>query len=303
MVDKIISFYVTVPTDNGFIGRSCGNPGCGKYFKIKVDAIRERMFCPYCGLQFSKDELMTSDQEAHFLAAAAEHAKEIVLGEIDKMFGDLARKNRGNKFLRIEHQPQHYRAKEIAPYYQERPVDSELVCSHCHFSFQVFGIFGYCPGCRSENLRIYDANFEIIKREIESSDNQQRALRHAYGDLVSTFELVASGRAKAITQEQTNFQDLYGTRKFFKEQTGKDIFSAIEEKRIRELQRVFLKRHVYEHNDGIIGDRYVRFMQEDKHLLGQKATLSLEEWEQAVETLKLVLDNVVSATVLTADHR
>lgn len=297
MPDRIISFQVTVPTDNGYIGRTCANSSCRKYFKIKAEDLREMMFCPYCGLQFSKDELMTQDQVIHFQAAAQEHTKEFMLGEIDKMFADLARKNRNNKYFKIEHHPQRYRAREIAPHYQERPVDSELTCDQCHFAFQVFGIFGYCPGCRSENLRIYDANFAIIKREIESSDNQQRALRHAYSDLVSTFEIVATARAKTITQEQSNFQDLYGTRKFFKEQATKDVFADVEEKRIRDLQRVFLKRHVYEHNDGIIGDRYVRLMPEDKHLLGQKASLSFEEWEQVVGTLKLVLDNVVSATV------
>ena len=296
MADKIISFSLTVPTDNGFIGRSCGNPGCGKYFKIKVDTAQERMFCPYCGFQFSRDELMTREQEAHFRAAAEEQVKELFLGEMDKMFADLARKNRGNKFLRIEHKPQRYKARPITPHYQEHPVDSELTCGRCHFTFQVFGIFGYCPGCRSENLRIYDANFAIIKREIASSNNKQRALRHAYGDLVSTFEQVTAARARAITQERTRFQDLYETRKFFKEQTNRDIFAQIEEVRIRQLQRVFLKRHVYEHNNGIISERFVQKMPEDKPLLGQKAVLSLEELEEAAVTLKQVLDNVVSAT-------
>ena len=119
MADKLISFSLTVPTDNGFIGRSCSNLGCGKYFKIKVDTAQERMFCPYCGFQFSKDELMTREQEAHFRAAAEEQAKEFFLGEVDKLFADLARKNRGNKFLKIEHRPQRYKARHITPHYQE----------------------------------------------------------------------------------------------------------------------------------------------------------------------------------------
>lgn len=298
MANRIVSFQVTVPTDNGYVGRSCANSNCGKYFKIKVEHLREMMFCPYCGLQFSKDAMLTREQKAHLEAAAIEQAKELVFGEIDKMFSDLARKNRGNKFLKITHKPQNYRAKSIQPQYRERAVDSELTCGNCHCAFQVFGIFGYCPGCRSENLRIYDANFEIIKREIKSSPNQPRALRHAYSDLVSTFEQVASTRSKAILSGESsiNFQDLYEVRKFLKRKTGQDIFTALEEKRIRDLQRVFLKRHVYEHNKGTIGERYVRFMPEDKHLLGQKAELSLEELVQVVETLRLVLDNIVKAT-------
>lgn len=296
MPDRTISFQVTVPTDNGYIGRSCASSSCGKYFKIKVDDLRESMFCPYCGLQFSKDELMTEDQKAHFQAAAAEYAKEMLFGEIDEMFRDLARKNRGNKFVKIEHKSQRYRAKNMAPKYKESPVDSELTCGYCNCSFQVFGIFGYCPRCRNENLRIYDANFEIIRQEIESSSNKQRALRHAYSDFVSTFEQVAESRAKTIASERVNFQDLYETRKFFKKQSGKDVFGALNEKKIRDLQRVFLKRHVYEHNNGIIGEKYVKLMPEDREFIGQRALLSLEELDQVVGTLRQILDNIVKVT-------
>ena len=296
MVNKIIQFQVSVPTDEGFIGRSCGNSQCGKYFKIKLDSIQDNMFCPYCGLQFSREQLWTKDQEALFRVATAEQAKELMYAEIDKMFGDLARKTRGNKHFTFKHKPVSYRAKSIHPTYQEKPVDSEIVCTRCQFPFQVFGIFGYCPGCGSENLRIYDANLEIIKQEITNSTNKQRALRHAYGDTVSTFEIVATARAVAITHDTTNFQDLYGTRKFFKKRTGQDIFDGIEIPKIRQLQRLFQKRHVYEHNNGIMGSRYVQKMPEDAHLKDQAAVLSVEEWELAATTLRHILDRLVNAT-------
>lgn len=296
MTNKIIRFQVSIPTDEGFIGRSCSNSQCGKYFKIKADSIQDNMFCPYCGQQFSREQLLTKDQEAHLRAAAIEQTREIVFAEADKVFGNLARKMRGNKHVTFKHKPIRYRAKPVHPTYQEKPVDSEIVCTHCQFPFQVFGIFGYCPGCSSENLRIYDANLEIIKREIASSTNKQRALRHAYGDTVSTFEIVVTARAAAITQATTNFQDLYGTRRFFKKHVGKDIFDGIEIAKIRQLQRLFQKRHVYEHNNGIMGDRYVRMMPEDASLKGRAAELSVEEWELAADTLRHVLDRVVNAT-------
>ena len=298
MASKIIRrFQVSIPTDEGFIGRSCSNSQCGKYFKIKLDSIQDNMFCPYCGQQFSREQLWTKEQEALFKAAALEQAREIAFAEVDKMFGNLARKTRGRKnVVAFKHKPIRYRAKSIHPTYQEKPVDSEIVCTHCQFPFQVFGIFGYCPGCGNENLRIYDANLEIIKQEITSSTHKQRALRHAYGDTVSTFEIVAAARAAAITRAKTNFQDLYGTRKFFKKHTGKDIFDGIDIPKIRQLQRLFQKRHVYEHNNGIMSDRYVRMMPEDAHLKDQPAELSVEEWELAANTLRHVLDRLVNAT-------
>lgn len=298
MADRIISFEVSVPTDNGFIGRSCKNASCGKYFKVMADDIRDNMYCPYCGQQFTREELWTPEQEAHFRRAAQEQAKALIYGEIDKMFGKLARQSRSNKNFRIEHRPIRYQAKRIVAGYEEKPVDSELLCSKCKFAFQVYGIFGYCPGCGSENLRIYDANLEIIKQEVHTSPNQHRALRHAYTDLVSTFESVAAGRARAtgLPTDEINFQNLYETRKFFKKATQKDIFVGSDDREIRGLLRVFLKRHVYEHSGGIIGERYIRLMPEDKLLLGQKAELSIDEFEAAADTLRKVLDRIVDAT-------
>src|SRR4051794_18074419 len=57
-------------------------------------------------------------------------------------------------------------------------VDSELKCPSCATRFQVDGIFGYCPGCKSENLLIYDANLAIIKRELATTGGETRKLRH-----------------------------------------------------------------------------------------------------------------------------
>ena len=297
MRNRQIRFKVSIPSDDGFIGRSCKNPQCGRYFKIELDSLRDNMFCPYCGQQFSKEQMWTNDQESYFKAAATEQAKEVAYAEIDKMFSNMSRKIGRSKYASSRRKPMRYHAKPVYPRYQERSVDSEIICTKCQFPFQVYGIFGYCPGCGSENLRIYDANLEIIKQDVRNSVNKQRSLRHAYSDIVSTFEIVATARAAAITQDKNNFQSLYETRKFFKKRTGKDIFNSIDVSKIRQLQRLFQKRHVYEHNNGIISSRYVQKMPEDTHLQGQVAELSIEELEFAAETLRYVLDRLVDATI------
>lgn len=292
MSRKILHFQVTVPSDNGFIGRLCKASDCGRYFKVSVDSIRDEMFCPYCGTRFSRDELLTRDQRDYFTAAATEEAKKYVYDEIDKIFGKVARKHKSSKYLHFDHKPIHYRKRLVQPKYKELQVDSELKCFECGFPFQVFGIFGYCPGCRSENLWIYDANFIIIKREISSSPDPQRALRHAYSDLVSTFEFFCQSKALMITSETERFQILSNTRKFFKKHLGSDIFEGLSDDDSLTLRRVFQKRHLYEHNRGIINSKYIRMIPEDAKLLGAKAELSLDEIERAAEVLRHVLDNL-----------
>ncbi|MHC4621935.1 MAG: hypothetical protein ACYTEQ_29705 [Planctomycetota bacterium] len=270
-----ISFKISVPTDEGFLGRECNNPPCGKYFRVHGESIQPHMYCPYCGMRFPRDELHTSQQIRYLERAAGEKAKEYMYGEIDKMFGKFARQTRRNQFVSFEHKPIKYRAKRVSPMYHEQKVDSELVCPECSCRFEVYGIFGFCPCCRSENMLVYDANISIIRQEIERSDNAGRALRHAYSDLVSTFQTFSTTKAKRFTGDKPSFQELFPARKFFKETTGVDVLGSLDKTELLTIRRVFQKRHACLHAGGKVTESYVKKIPEDRDLLGQVVELSL----------------------------
>ena len=48
------TFAVSIPTDNGFIGRACDAEECGQYFKVLFKDLHETMHCPYCGNAFAR---------------------------------------------------------------------------------------------------------------------------------------------------------------------------------------------------------------------------------------------------------
>jgi hypothetical protein len=70
-----IEFAISIPTDEGFLGRECNNPQCHSYFRVHCDSIRNRMFCPYCGDVFVNEELHTPDQLDFAQKQAIEKAK------------------------------------------------------------------------------------------------------------------------------------------------------------------------------------------------------------------------------------
>jgi Zn finger protein HypA/HybF involved in hydrogenase expression len=285
-----LEFTVTFPTDSGFYGRQCNDPKCGKYFKVHMDDIKEQMHCPYCGNEFPNDQLWTEEQLDYIDDAIAHE----VLPRAEKELIDtLARAFQGPGPIRFQPGRQSTPPQPEPP--KERQVDTELVCASCRTRFQVYGIFGYCPGCRAENLALYDANLAVIRQEVASSETPDRALRHAYGDLVSAFEIFCRKEATGMSIEQGRFQNLDHTRRLFRDVADVDIMEGLTDKQKRVLKRVFQKRHIYEHNEGIVNETYVKEIPEDAPLLGRKAPLSLGELEEAACALRLVLSRLVDA--------
>ena len=288
-----VTFRISIPDSDGFVGNTCVNINCNKYFKVCTSDFKDEMFCPYCGTLASKLDLRTDEQNKYILDVAVEKAKEIAYKEIDKVFSNWEQSSRPNDFITFRHTPLNYQAKNISPNYSEKSVDTELKCPSCNVSFQVYGIFGFCPGCRIENMIIYDTNIQIIKTEYDKSDNKGRALRHAYSDLVSTFEKFCQNKTHAIPEMKPSFQDLFEAKKFFKSHYLVDIFSDLSGPELLSLRRVFQKRHTYIHSDGNINDKYVKKIPEDNKLLGTKAVLTFEEFWEAALIMRKVIDKLL----------
>lgn len=286
------TFTLSIPTDaDGFVGRACDAPGCKQYFKIYVPDHREQLYCPYCGSRFSRDSLLTSSQLRYAKDAAAEEARAYVINEFQKTMKKALRGAKG-----VTYKPgSRPRKRPVRPRYRERDVDTEFQCPECAIRFQVYGIFGYCPGCRRENLQIYDANWANIKRKLDTEPDRDRQLRHAYADLVSTFEMFCRRKARRLTPDSGNFQHLFDARKFFVTHANVDILANVTGDDLLALRRVFQKRHVCIHAGGEITDRYVRMIPEDKHLLGTQVSLTIEELETAAEAMRVALGDLVKA--------
>ena len=89
-----ITYTLSIPTDNGFIGRECNS--CNKYFKIYLDDKKDNLYCPYCGTLQPDDETWTKDQRQVIDKVAEDFITKFVEDQLDKVFGDLAN---GNEFV------------------------------------------------------------------------------------------------------------------------------------------------------------------------------------------------------------
>jgi hypothetical protein len=283
------AFKISIPTDSdGFVGRACDAPGCKQYFKIYVPDHGDRLHCPYCGVQFPRDSLLTSSQLRYAKEAAIEEARVYVIEEFQKMMKNA---------LRIETyhlQARSASQRQVLPQYAER---GRYRVSMRRVFDPLSGLrdFGYCPGCSCENLQIYDANWANIKLKLDTEPDRDRQLRHAYGDLVSTFEVFCNRKAKRLTHKAGNFQILFDARKFFKQHANVDMLANATGANLLALRRVFQKRHVCIHAGGEITDRYVKMIPEDNSLLGTQVSLTFEELDTAATAIRVALGDLVKA--------
>jgi hypothetical protein len=89
------------------------------------------------------------------------------------------------------------------------------------------------------------------------------------------------------------FQNIEHTRRLFKEKGVGDLFAGISGDEKRLIKRVFERRHIHEHNDGIANERYVKNVPEDAALLGKRVELSEQELTSAAHVLRRMLENIV----------
>jgi Zn finger protein HypA/HybF involved in hydrogenase expression len=281
-----LTYEVTIPTDKGFWGREC--KVCNKYFKIDSEKIKEDMFCPYCGELQPNDNLWTKKQKEAIEKIAQEFGTRIIEDEMEKMFKDITR---GSKIMTYKPGIKTQISKPIS--HLEKDVDTQIECPKCNMIFQVFGIFGFCPGCREDNILIYEANLNLLLQEIDNSTDKTRALRHSYNDMVSTFESYCKNVSEKNNLGYANFQNLNNVKELFKK-NGLNIYSGILENDIIKLKRVFEKRHAYQHSKGKITKEFVKNIPEDHNLFGTIAILSREEFLDAIAIIKKILKNITN---------
>jgi hypothetical protein len=243
--------------------------------------------CPYCGAVGSIQATHSAKDQAYAVAVATEKATKYAHDEVSKMLKSALGGSGAFKFTGPSHP---YRERYVSPRPVTEKVDTPLTCPECQFAFKVYGIFGYCPKCRCENVRIYDENLAIIKAEIAAATNPQRALRTAYSELVSTMEEFF--KRKTDEKRQNWFQRLSNIDALAHEKTGKRLMDLVTAQEMAAIESVFGKRHLIIHNAAKADEKYLARFPGDTTKTGDPVKLSLEEFDLAATATRKIIGAV-----------
>lgn len=294
-MSDMIEFSIPMSTDeDGFFGRECPNEQCLGYFKIKpgtgLQGENLPCHCPYCGHTDSHDHFWTKDQLEYAKSVAARKAHEYVIG----MFKDTLRPTqpRRGDFISIS-----WDVKPVTPLplhrYEEKQLETALVCDACGLRYAVYGVFAYCPDCGSHNsLQMLVSNLDLATKELELAGTLSQPLA---GQLVSDalenavaafdafgreiFRVNAERSSAPVQAVGLSCQNLDTLRSRIEKLFAIDLAAPFDATEWEDLVRGFQKRHLVAHKMGVIDDSYIAASRDLSAVRGRKVTVSTPEVE------------------------
>jgi sarcosine oxidase delta subunit len=291
--------------DDGFFGRECPNPDCLEFFKLHVDdygAARAAhlLTCPVCGTTESDEHFHTTDQVERMRAGAMELAR----GAMNQILSEFsrrapARNNSGGVTLRWNAPPP-YTPKPL-PTYLERQTIRTFTCPHGGHRAVIYDLLAFCPFCgpeRTPPLAVFSDNLAAMRRLLavvtELPPEAQEAIRaaggatalaeRAVGSAVAAVQTLAKqlhAQAEKPTPKGNPWQNVDRLRRQWLDAFGVDPLTGLDPTDVNVLRLGFARRHVLEHNGGVVDERYRQ--ETGTGVIGQRIRIRTAFVEQVFE--------------------
>lgn len=101
-------------------------------------------------------------------------------------------------------------------------------------------------------------------------------LESSIGDIVSAFQKFAACHYDKITgkiSRVNDFQIVEKGSKLFKDATGKGYEEWLSDKELQKLNMLFQRRHLIEHNNGMVDQKYIDKSGDHSYVVGQRLVI------------------------------
>lgn len=288
---------ITIHSDEkGYFDRECPNENCLYTFKINMQDWKEKVsddevHCPMCGHIDTADKWWTQEQLESMQEISASYAMSMITKELDKAFGKLARSTRNNKFLKITYKPSKKITFQNNPIGQSEEWETDITCEKCGTRYSVIGSAYFCPCCgHNSAVSAFNESTDSIEKMLKSLPEMKQLLTESYGrdkaetmcrgllesslgDIVSSFQKFASCHYDKLTGEISRVNDFQIVEKgsqLFKDATGKGYEEWLSDKELHDMNMFFQRRHLIEHNNGMVDQKYVDKSGDNSYVIGQR---------------------------------
>mgnify|MGYP003666557121 CR=1 FL=1 len=273
------SLPVLIGSDGeGKFGHHC--PDCGQYWRSGSHP----NFCPYCGISAPSFSFLSKAQLAYVQlyvekleeAGQSDEGSEIVI-DLD----EVADATLG-------------RCEKPAFYISEERQQTLLNCAECGEFNDIIGRFGHCSVCYTRNdlAVLVEDVFPSLRADLDNKKRPEEVLLRA----VSAFEVLIKNYVARIVEEvpmiperkdklsKSRFRDLDALDIVLSEFFGINIRPGIDEAAWVTCNRLIQRRHVYEHNGGVVDSEYVEKTGDTSVRIGELITEDLGSVHQYLST-------------------
>lgn len=298
--------------EKGYYDRQCPNSECEYTFKIHMEDWKEKVsdekvFCPMCGHTASSDAWYTHEQLEQIQMIAMNHAMRHIHGELNKMFKKSSSSTRNNQFFKVTYKPSRKITFVNNPIGQREEWQLELICQNCGTRSSIIGSAYFCPCCGYNAAeQVFDESIDTIQKMIDSKEAMYTMLSNMYGrdkaetmcrsmiegslgDIVSAYQKFAEARFTKLSTKKVRVNDFQIVEKgssLFQEQCGRGYETWLSGSELSFMNLMFQRRHILEHNNGIIDERYLRQANDTGYNVGQRLVLKEKEVIRLIYLIK-----------------
>ena len=298
--------------EKGYFDRECPNENCLYTFKINMQDWKEKVsdeevHCPMCGHVDTSEKWWTQQQLESMQQIAIDYAMGMIHKKLDDAFGQLARSTRRNKFIKITYKPGKRVTFKNNPIGQCEEWETDITCEKCGTRYSVIGSAYFCPCCGYNSaVSVFEESMVSIEKMLSSLPEMKTMFTNSFGrdkaetmcrsmlegslgDIVSAFQKFAECifKAKSTTAVRVNdFQIVDKGSKLFLDATGKGYDEWLTKGELERMNLLFQRRHILEHNGGIVDDRYLKQSGDTSYVLGQHIIVRTEDATELLGIIK-----------------
>jgi len=294
-----LGMRVSVPLpsdDKGFLDRCCPSRNCRAAFKVLSDdwdkkVPDDRAFCPICRHTAKSDDWATTAQ--------IRYAKDVAMRKFRSRFhsaleagarGFNQRQRPGFITMSLSVSPES--PQFVLPCSVGDLMEQEFSCESCACQYSSIGAAFFCPACgHNSALSMFSHTLDTIQRTMEAlpvikqafgddRDAAQNAIRlvveQSLGKLVGAFERFSEAifemvpNAPLAKVKRGSFQRLTEASQLWREAANKGYEDFLNPGEFASLLRLFQKRHLLTHADGIVDADYLQKSGDLEYSMGQR---------------------------------
>lgn len=305
-----------ISDEKGYLDRECPHEECEFLFKIHIEDWKnkvsdEKVYCPRCGHIAPSDQWWTQQQLTDMKEIAMQWALSEIQKTIQKSFKAMSRNS--NKYVKVSYKPGKKITFQNNPVGQQEQWELEIHCDLCGTRTSVIGTAYFCPCCGHNAVeRVFNVSMDRVKNQINSLNEMQELLEKVYDkdtatimiqnlvdtslkDIISAYQKFAmesfnKGCLKKV--RPNDFQIVDKGSLLFNKYYGVGYEEWLTSDEINFMVVMFQRRHIMEHNNGIVDEKYLQCSNDVAYRVGQRIVCKKEHVLRLLEIIKKLSENI-----------